>query len=141
MSEELSTIIEFSTDIEDAERPPLLPSGEYRADIHSVEVKEAQLSGNKYAAVTCYVGPDEYPADFDADAAPDGLTLIYRRVPLEDDAMSKHRLKKFIKNIGAPMPGKSLDVLSWVGLDCRVRIKHSEWEGEMREEVDAILEA
>ena len=138
MSEaEMSSILEFSTDVSEAERPPLLPMGEYTGEIRGAEVKEGISSGKKYVAVQFYISPDEFPADFDASTRPDGVVCVYRRVPGEDDDMSKFRLRKFMDAIGAKA-GKAVDVNEWVGLSGRVRISHSEYDGEQREEILSV---
>lgn len=137
MSEEMSSILEFSTDVGEAERPPLLPMGEYTGEIRGAEVKEGIASGKKYVAVMFYISPDEYPADFPAESRPDGISIVFRRVPGEDDDMSKFRLRKFMDCIGAK-PGKAVDVNEWVGLSGRVRVVHEEYEGEPRETITAV---
>ena len=66
-------------------------------------------SNNKrYAAVSFYIPADIFPADYPIEEAPDGLVLIFRKLSLENNKMSKFNLKRFIQNIGAPPVGRSL---------------------------------
>ena len=136
--DELGSIIEFTDDIDDAEAPLPLPEGQYEAEIKAVEAK---MSGNnkRYAAVSFYVPTDVFPADYPLEEAPDGLVLIYRKLSLENNKMSKFNLKRFIQNIGAPPVGRSLDLTQWVGLKAKIVIKHDTWEGTKRATVDKVV--
>jgi hypothetical protein len=136
--DELGSIIEFTDDIDDAEAPLPLPEGQYEAEIKAVEAK---MSGNnkRYAAVSFYIPTDAFPADYPLEEAPDGLVLIYRKLSLENNKMSKFNLKRFIQNIGAPPVGRSLDLTQWVGLRAKIVIKHDTWEGTKRATVDKVV--
>ena len=127
MTDEVMTIVEFSEDISEAEAPEPLPVGEYPATIRAAEVKLSQR-GTKYAAVTFAIAVDEYPADYPAEHAPDGTTVIYRRVGMEDTPAARFGLRRFCEAIGA-VPAKKVDVSEWVGLDAVVEIDHDEYEG------------
>lgn len=135
------TMIEFSEDIGEATPPAPLPIGQYEAEIRGAEVKIANATGKRYAAVMFNINPDQFPADFeDAGDYPEGVTLIYRRVPLEDDRTSRSRLRQFLNGIGAPT-GKSINLNDWVGLVARVQVGTSEWEGVMRNEITVVSAA
>lgn len=127
------SIVEFSDDISTAEAPEPLPVGEYPAQITGAEVKISQR-GTKYCAVTFFINVDDYPADFPVENAPDGATIIYRRVGLEDNAQARFGLKKFCESIGAPM-ATSIDVNDWISLEASVEVDHDEWEGVVRAQI------
>ncbi len=135
--EELPSIIAYSEDIADAEAPVPLPVGDYPAEIRKVEQKESQNTGNKYAAVSFYISPDDYPADYDAENAPDGTVLVYRRVLLEDNPQSRWRMRKFLNAIGAT-PSRNIDLNDWIGLNAVVGIGRDMWEGEPRAQVERV---
>lgn len=136
MSEEVMSIVEFSEDISDAEAPEPLPTGEYPATIRQAEVKISQR-GTKYAAVTFVIAPEEYPADFPADNAPDGKVIVFRRCGMEDNPQARYMLKNFCDAIGATA-SKKIDVNEWVGLDAVVEIDHDEYEGVTREQIKRV---
>lgn len=138
MSDEMPSIVEFSSDIADAEAPEPLPIGDYMGAIRAAEVKMSQRD-TRYAAVTFFVGPDQYPADY-TDGNPDGTTLVYRRVSLEDTPQAKYGLRKFLEAIGAPM-GKQIDVNEWVGCEAKLEISHEIYEGLARANVGRVKEA
>jgi len=131
------TIVEFSSDISDAEAPEPLPVSEYPAQIKSAEIRVSTNSGNKYAAVAFHISPDEYPADYPVEEAPDGKLVIYRRLVMEDNAQSRYNVRKFCEAIGATMSMK-IDVGEWVGLEARVQIEHDTYEGVTREQITRV---
>lgn len=136
MTEETMSIVEFSEDIGDAEQPEPLPVGEYNADIRGAEVKISQ-KGTKYAAVTFVVSPDEYPADYPLENAPDGKVIIHRRCSLEDNPQARFMLRQFIEAIGATA-SKKIDVNDWVGLNAVIEVDHDEYEGVTREQIKRV---
>jgi len=140
IDDELGSIIEFTDDIDDAEAPMPLPEGQYEAEIKAVEAKMSS-NNKKYAAVSFYIQTDAFPADYPIDEAPDGLVLIFRKLSLENNKMSKFNLKRFIQNIGAPPVGRSLDLTQWVGLKATVVVKHDTWEGTKRSTIDKVVAA
>ena len=90
----------------------------------------------RYAAVTFNISSDQYPADY-KDGNPDGATLIYRRVSLEDNPQARYGTKKFIESIGAPL-GKKVDVSEWIGMDAVVEVGHETYEGVNRAQIQRV---
>jgi hypothetical protein len=131
-----SSIIEFSEDIANAEAPVPLPAGDYTAEIRAAEVKTSG-KGNEYFAVTFFIPPEQYPADY-TDGDPDGTTLGYNRLQKRDDTSGRYRVRKFCEAIGAKM-GKKIDVNEWIGLTATVAVDNSEWEGEPRAEIKKVV--
>lgn len=136
MTDDTMTIVEFSEDISQAEQPEPLPTGEYHATIRQVEVKVSQR-GTKYAAVSFIIAPEEFPADYPAENAPDGKMIVYRRCSLEDNPNARWMLRQFCENIGAT-PSKRIDVNEWIGLEANVQIDHDEYEGVVREQISRV---
>lgn len=136
MTEEAMSIIDFSNDINDAEPPEPLPTGDYVATIQKAEVKISQRD-TKYCAVSFYIKVEDYPADFPVENAPDGKTIIYRRVGLEDTQQSRYMLRRFCEAIGAPMSAQ-IDVNDWMGLEAQVTVDHDEYEGVTRENITRV---
>lgn len=134
MSDELPSMIDLGVDLANAEAPALLPIGDYTAEIRAAQPKMSS-SGNPYCSVQFYIGPDEYPADYDVAESPDGTILTYNRVPWPtsgDDKRGVYRLRKFMESIGAPFQGSKVDLDAWVGLKAIVKVKHETYEGETR---------
>jgi hypothetical protein len=136
---EMMTIVEFSEDISTAEAPEPLPVGEYPATIRAAEVKLSQR-GTRYAAVTFHIAPEEFPADYPSDIAPDGKTIVFRRLSMEDNQQARFGLRRFCESIGAPM-SKKVDLSEWVGLDAKIEVEHDTYEGVTREQIVRVNEA
>lgn len=134
----LPSVVEFSEDVGDQDAPVPLPVGDYPASIKAVEVKNSQRD-TKYAAVTFHISADAFPADF-TEGDPDGETIIYRRVPLEDTPRARFALRRFCEAIGAT-PSKRIDVNEWVGLEAVVTVGNSEYEGMPRAEISKVSKA
>lgn len=137
MSEELTSIFEFETDIANAEQPAPLPAGIYNATITAVTPKVSK-SGNKYASVSFKVSADEYPADY-VDGNKDGTTLTYNRVMLEDNARNRWALKNFCQKIGAAMT-KRIDLNEWLGATARIEVVNEPYENTMMASITRLVD-
>ena len=138
MSEDQVSIIEYASDLSDAEAPVPLPPGDYPATIRGAEMKTSG-KGNKYINVTFNIDPDSYPADFTEGDA-DGTVLTFGRLSPDDTTRARWGMKKFLQSIGAPT-GKAVDLNEWVGLSATVEVKHDTWEGETRPQIAKVKEA
>jgi hypothetical protein len=134
------TIMTYSTDINEAEQPDPLPYGVYPASVVSAEIKESNTTGNKYYMTSFRILPDAYPADFNADNAPDGVTLAFRRTSAEDTPVGRFQVRQHCEALGAPM-STSIDCAEWIGLNANVEIVHEEYEGVMRATIKKVLAA
>ena len=135
MAEELPSIVSFSIDLNDQEAPEPLPVGKYIGVIRNAEVKESQR-GTKYGAISFHIGADQYPVDF-SDGNEDGMTLVYRRVGLEDNPQARYGTKRFMESIGAPL-SKQVDLSSWIGLEAMLEVTHETYEGVTRANIDRV---
>jgi len=135
MAEELPSIVSFSIDLSDQEAPEPLPVGKYMGIIRNAEVKESQR-GTRYGAISFHIGADQFPADY-KDGNDDGMTLVYRRVGLEDNPQARYGTKRFIESIGAPL-SKQIDVSEWVGLEAVLEVAHETYEGVTRAAINRV---
>lgn len=132
MSEDLGSILDFSTDIADAEAPVALPAGDYPAKIVACELGVSNTSGKKRVDVTFRIAPEDFPADYeDAESFGDGKD-VHAYVSVEDNKATRFRLKKFLEAIGAPMTSR-LDINEWIGRGAVITIEPDEYEGVERE--------
>ena len=136
--EELGSIIEYTEDLADAEAPDPLPPGEYEAQVIKAEPKIGVASGKMYAAVTFAINVDQYPPDYLVENNPEGVNIIYRMVPLEDNPRARFQCKRFIEAIGAK-PGKRIDLNDWVGLPAMVGVQNEDYEGLPREVITRVV--
>lgn len=122
-----ASIIEYAVDLEQAEAPPLLPEGDYPAEIRGAE-KKTSGQGNEYVNVTFIINADDYPADF-TDGDPDGTIMSYGRLNPADTVKGRWGMKKFATAIGTTL-GKKLDLNDWVGRSAIVSVKHGTYDGQ-----------
>lgn len=130
-------VLEYSEDISNAEAPEPLPDRAYTATIKAVERKVSATSGKPYLAVQFFIARDDYPADYDADNAPEGTVLVFNRVSPEDNAQARFRMRRFCEAIGAPT-GRRISIGEWVGLQARVTLKAEEYEGVRRATITKV---
>ncbi len=134
----LPSIVTFSVDLSTQQPPEPLPVGEYRGVIRSSTVKNSQ-KGTRYAETAFHISSDQYPADY-KDGNPDGTTLMYRRVSLEDTPNARYGTRRFIEAIGAPL-GKKIDVSEWGGREAAVEVIHETYEGVERAVITRVRAA
>lgn len=142
--DELDGVMQFSSDIADAEAPKPLPEGVYPSVLKDVRRVKRKTSGKQGLDVYFYVAPENYPADFPVEEAPDGMTLVYRRLNLEDTKAGRFAIKRFTENIGAPPVRQRIDdevLAGWKGLSAKLVIKADEWEGNPRAVIDRVVAA
>lgn len=132
-----SSILVFSEDITNAQPPPPLPVGPYPAEIIGAQRRTSNTTGRDYASIMMRINSESYPADY-VDGDPDGTTLSYNRLTMDDTPQSRHRWRKFLEHCGGPL-GRSVDLNSLIGLTCTVDITHQEYEGEQRAQIARVL--
>lgn len=135
---EVTSIIEYNESLEAAEAPVPLPLGDYPAEIRGAEKKNVG-EPNEYVAVTFYIAPESYPADFTEGDA-DGTTLVYRRLYPQNTVKARYGMKKFCTAIGAKL-GKTLDLNDWIGCNAIVEVSHNEWEGQLNPQIKSVKPA
>lgn len=131
-------IITYSSDITDAEPPEALPAGEYLGTIQSVEVKQSTKTGNEYIQVAFFISPEQFPADFPLENAPEGVTLSYNRLSPDDNQRARYQMRKFCEAIGASTSAK-LDLNTWIGLDARLETTKDTYEGVPQAQIKKVL--
>ncbi len=112
----MSDILEFASNIADAEAPPALPAGTYPALCTAAQVGQSKSSGNPMLTLTFKINKANFPADFETDV--DEITLsLYPTV--RDNAQDRFRLKGICQALGVPMSNK-IDPNDFVMKECRV---------------------
>lgn len=137
MADEQESILSFSEDISTAEAPDPLPAGLYPASIHGIEVKTSQNSGNRYLDVKFRIAPDDFPADFPVENAPDGAIIAYRRIVVEDTPRHRHNVRRFCEACGVAA-SKEIPVNEFLGANVMVAIEHDEYQGVTREDIRSV---
>ena len=134
-TEDMPSIIEYSMDLGQQEAPPPLPAREYTGTIRSA-VKKVSQKGTSYAEVAFFIPSDQYPADF-TEGNPEGTTLVFRRVSLEDNPQARYGTRRFIEAIGAPL-GRRIDLNEWAGREAAIEVTHETYEGTKRAVINRV---
>lgn len=113
-------IIEFGEDISDAEAPEPLPQGVYPAEVTSATAGESKSSGRLQITTRFRVSPDDYPADYPMEHAPDGFERS-TWTPCGDNPNGRHRTRQLCEALGVPA-SKNVDLSDFIGKTCRIQI-------------------
>lgn len=123
VDEALESILEYSIDLNDQEKPPVLPIGDYLAEIAGVELKHGKDSGRPYLNIKWSIAPDNQPADFVAALGTNQAVSVYSMVfGCEDNPQSRFNMKQFCKAIGQPMSNR-INPKEFLGRAAKVTIK------------------
>lgn len=139
MADELPSVFTYSDDISTAKQPAPLPPRKYRGTIRAATAAYSK-KGKKMAVIEFFVSPDQYPPDY-VDGNPDGTTLAYRFVSLEDSPQGRWSIRQFCETVGAPMPSRSVDLTQWLGLEAELTVSNGTFEGVNRANIDGIARA
>lgn len=131
-------LLTFSANIADAEAPPQLPPGEYKAICTAAQDKLAASSGNPMLTLTLQVPRTEFPADFDPGDGVDELTFTLN-VVARDIPADRWRMKKVCQAFGVAA-SNSIDPNEFVGREARARVRTgTDLEKNPRAEVSQVL--
>ena len=83
----------YSSDISEAERPPVLPPRDYVAEVVSYKRTQTQ-KGKPNITLVLNVSPDQFPVDFNGESAPDGVNVNWRSQDLSDTFQGRYNAKK-----------------------------------------------
>jgi len=129
------SLIEYDTDLGEAEAPVPLPPGDYPAEIRGAEIKTSG-AGNQYVSVTFHIAPEAYPADY-TEGNEDGTILSFGRLSPEPTQRARWTMKKFTEAIGAKQ-GKTLDLNDWIGLNAIVTVVNEPYEGVQQANIKKV---
>lgn len=130
------TMMSYSQDIKDAEKPKPLPAGQYRGVVRSAECKVSG-KGKKYVAVVFNITPEQYPADF-TDGNPEGTTMTWGRTSGEDTPQGRFSMKKLFSELGAPLPGKEVDLNQLLGREAILTTKLEMYQDDLNAQIDKL---
>lgn len=132
-------VMELDLNLDEYQDYELLPSRNYTAEIRKAESKIAD-SGSEYYKVQFRIDPDDYPADYDVENAPEGTILSHSRLfkPDPKDRRSITAMKKWYKTIGLPLKTSVIDPSLWEGKKVKLNVGKSTFNGEERNEIKGI---
>jgi hypothetical protein len=118
------TILTYSINIAEQEKPPVLPIGEYISTIRGVQKKYGKDSGRPYLTIKFVIDPDSLPADFvEANGAQEPVNVYYMLFGCEDTPKSRFAMHSFCAAIGAPMSDR-INVAEFMDQEARIQVEH-----------------
>lgn len=133
------SILDLDMNLDQYEDFEALPAGSYPATITQAELRISD-KGNEFFYVVFTVHPDDYPADYAVENAPEGTKLTYARMQKPD---SKNRrsitaVKKFMNNLGMSLATSTINPGEWEGKKAKLTLKRGEFNGSPTNEIVAI---
>lgn len=128
MSEE--SIVELDLNLEDYDDFEPLPAGAYPATVTLSEMRTSD-KGNDYYYITFQVHPDDYPADYAMENAPEGTNLTYARVQKPDprNRRSITNVKNLMRALGVNIKTSVINPGEWEGKKAKLVIKKDNFNG------------
>lgn len=126
--DQVESVLEYSTNIEDQERPPVLPVGEYVGVIAGCQVKfsgeNSQRPGSPYLNVKVSIPAENQPADFVEALGSQAPVSVFATVfGCEDNPQSRYNMKQFCEAAGVP-GSKRINLQDFVGKEVKVMLNH-----------------
>lgn len=123
-TEEEGSLLEYSMNIDEQERPPVLPIGEYQARITGLERKYGKESGRPYINVKLRIEPNDMPADFvEARGTEDAVTVFGMVMGAEDNPQSRFNMQQFCRAAGVAGSNR-INLKEFLNKSVKVQIKH-----------------
>lgn len=127
------SLIELSTSIEDMKEYEPLPDGTYRAELQDVSLKANETTPQGFLTCQYRISPDQYPADYDAGNAPEGVTVTQGYIALPDASNRRTvaPFKRFLEALGAKVEGSQFSIDDLIGNEVQVTITRGEYNGSL----------
>ncbi len=134
-------LIKLAVDLEEMEEFQPLPAGPYRAEVREIEVKHSEKVPGGYLAMKLRIDPEDFPADYDRDNAPEGISVTYAQVKVPDGDRRKVRpFKQLLKALGITASGTDFNPDDWIGKECQAFLSVNEYNGALTNNVDVLRE-
>lgn len=119
-----STILELDMNLADYDDFEPLPNGGYPGQITKAEMRTSD-KGNDYYYITFNIHPDDFPADYSVENAPDGMNLVYARIQKPDprNRRSITAVKSFMRALGIDLKTSVINPGDWEGRKAKLIIK------------------
>lgn len=132
-------ILELDMDLESFEDFEPLPAGEFPAEVRSAELKVSD-KGNEYYYIVFNIHPDDFPADYAVENAPEGMNLVFARVQKPDpkNRRSITAVKNLYRALGMDLKTSRINPGDWEGKRAKLVVDRSEFNGETRNGIKSV---
>lgn len=120
-------LFQFDENIQEAERPQVLPERTYVGTV--VDVRRTSTSNGKpNLTLSILIPPEHYPADFKEENAPDGVTVRFKSRDLSPDSPTgKYNAKRLAE---AMQLASTVNLKKSDFMDKRVKVEIGHFEGD-----------
>lgn len=125
---DISSVVEYSAPIEDAEAPKPIPVGKYPAEIIEAKARLNNETGKRGSVITVKINPANYPATFKGGEA--GVKLSTYPSLEADNESGRFELKQIYAAAGKAA-GKALNLQDLLGATVMVEVKHEKFNERM----------
>lgn len=134
-----SNILELDMDLDSFEDFEALPNGEYPAEVRSAEQRMSD-KGNEYYYIVFNIHPDDFPADYAVENAPEGMNLVYARLQKPDpkNRRSITAVKNFYRALGLDLKTSVINPGEWEGKRAKLVVTRDEYQGEIRNGIKSV---
>lgn len=133
------SILELDMNLEDFGDYQPLPKSAYPAEVVQAELRMSD-KGNEYYYVVFNIHPDDYPADYAVENAPEGARLTYARMqkPTPKNLRSITAVKNFYRALGLNMKTSKINPGDWEGKKAKLVLDVGEYNGSPVNNIVAI---
>lgn len=124
------SIIDLDMNLEDYDDFEPLPAGAYPATVVLSEMRTSD-KGNDYYYLQFQIHPDDYPADYAMENAPEGTNLVFARVQKPDprNRRSITNVKNLMRALGMDIKTSVINPGDWEGKKAKLVIKKDNFNG------------
>lgn len=136
-------LIKLSTNIEEMAEYQPLPRGPYMAELREAEIRHSEKVPNGYIYAVFRIDPADFPADYDASNAPEGMNVVYANVKLPDpdNRRTVAPFKAFLRALGQNVSGDTFDPSTWIGSQAKIMLSVNEYQGALVNNIDSVMAA
>jgi hypothetical protein len=134
------SIIELGTSLGEMKEYQALPDGLYDGELQVAELKTNEKNPNGFFSLQFRISPEDFPADYDVDNAPEGVLVTYGYLAIPDGKSRKNvaAFKKVAKAFGETDKSASIDPENWIGKKVQLMLKRGEYLGSEINRIEAI---
>lgn len=96
-------VMQYDSSLDGAVAPEALPEGRYRAQIVDMRKGISQKTGKDQVYLRLVVDPEDFPADYSPENAPDGLTVNFYSQDVDDSRVGRYNMRKLCESVRAPL--------------------------------------
>lgn len=133
-------LIKLSDNLDDMKEYEPLPGGPYPAEIREIEVKHSEKQPDGYFVISLMIDPNDFPADYEVENAPNGVVVTYARVavPVATNRKTIRPFKNLIKAMGLDAGGDTFNPEEWIGKGLQVFLSRTEYQGAPVNNVEGV---